>query len=169
MHTQAQGVSQNIHTSIELLLRHEKNANRGVDGDHHCAIHRLVDRRSCRANAEPFSIDAYLKSAQEQYKKDRDAFMAAIRDREMKMRSINATFKAAVDKSALDAKAALTTATTPEQKNAINSTRRAALAAAIVARESAIAALGAMPTPPVEPMRPSHTMMVPEQKGKQKR
>jgi hypothetical protein len=110
-----------------------------------------------------------FKAAQEQYKKDRDAFMAAIRDREMKMRSINATFKAAVDKSALDAKAALATATTPEQKNAINSTRRAALAAAIVARESAIAALGAMPTPPVEPMRPSHTMMVPEQKGKQKR
>jgi hypothetical protein len=116
------------------------------------------------------TIDSY-KVALEQFKKDRDLFMAAMRDREMKMRDINATFKGAVDKATSDAKTALTTATTPEQKNSINTSRRAAIASAVVARESAIGALGAMPTPPVEPQRPvkGAPQGMSDQKGKQKR
>ena len=115
-------------------------------------------------------MDAF-KAAQEQYKKDRDIYIASVRDREMKLRAINATFKNSVDKAATDAKTAMLSATTPEQKNSINSLRRAAIATAIVTRESAIAALGPMPAPPVEPVRPSKTAQqeMNNQKGKQKR
>lgn len=129
------------------------------------------------ASAEPTpspspttSIDSY-KAAQEQFRKDRDIYMAALRDREAKLRAINATFKSAVDKAASDAKSAMSTATTPDQKNSINSARRAAIAAAIVARESAIAALDPIPTPPVEPVKPPKgaPFGMTEQKGKQKR
>ena len=129
------------------------------------------------ASAEPTpspspttSIDSY-KAAQEQFRKDRDLYMAALRDREVKMRVINANFKSAVDKATSDAKSAMSTATTPDQKNSINSARRAAIAAAIVARESAIAALDPIPTPPVEPVKPPKgaPFGMTEQKGKQKR
>lgn len=129
------------------------------------------------ASAEPTSspspttsIDSF-KAAQEHFRKDRDLYMAALRDREMKMRAINTTFKNAVDKAASDAKSAMALATTPDQKNSINSARRAAIAAAIVARESAIAALDPIPTPPVEPVKPpkGSPLGMTEQKGKQRR
>lgn len=112
-----------------------------------------------------------FKAAQEQYKKDRDAYVLVLRDREMKLRVINAAFKSSVDKASYDAKSAMAIATTPEQKNSINAARRAAIAAAIVARENAIAALGVLPTPPVEPVRPTKNspLGMSEQKGKQKR
>ena len=116
------------------------------------------------------TFDSY-KAAQEQYKKDRDAFMAAMRERESKMRDINTLFKAAVDKATSDARTAMSNAATPEQKNAITTARRMAVAAAVVARESAISALVPLPTPPIEPVRPMK--MAPQsnenQKGKQKR
>jgi membrane-bound lytic murein transglycosylase B len=99
------------------------------------------------------SIDSF-RAAQEQYKKERDAYFQAIRDRELKMRVINSNFKVAVDKASTDAKLAMLTATTPEQKNSINTIRRTAVAAAIVARENAIASLAPIPAPPVEPTRP---------------
>ncbi|MEY4020507.1 MAG: hypothetical protein RL484_659 [Actinomycetota bacterium] len=116
------------------------------------------------------SIDSF-KAAQEQYKIDRDAYMNALRDREIKMRAINSTFKFTVDKSTSDAKSAMTTATTPEQKNSITAARRAAIASAIVARESAIAALGPIPTPPLPPQRPSKIAPqgMNDQKDKKKR
>lgn len=129
------------------------------------------------ASAEPTpspspttSIDTY-RAAQEQFRRDRDIFMAALRDREVKMRAINSTFKIAVDKAASDAKSAIATASTPDQKNSINSARRAAIAAAIIARESAIAALDPLPTPPIEPTKPPKgaPFGMTEQKGKQKR
>lgn len=129
------------------------------------------------ASAEPtpspsptISIDAF-KAASEQFRKDRELYMAALRDREMKMRVINTTFKNAVDKAASDAKSAMAIATTPDQKNSINSVRRAAIAAAIVARENAIAALEPIPTPPVEPVKPlkGSPLGMTEQRAKQKR
>jgi hypothetical protein len=116
------------------------------------------------------AIDSF-RGALEQFKKDRDVYEMALRDRDMKMRAINTTFKNSVDKSSSDARTAMNIATTPEQKNAITSARRAAVALAIVTRESSIAALGPLPTPPVEPQRP--TKMSPqgmsEQKDKKKR
>ncbi|QLL23347.1 hypothetical protein DLE03_03040 [Actinobacteria bacterium IMCC25003] len=128
---------------------------------------------SALADATPSPSPTFdsFKAAQEQYKKDRDAFVAALRDREMKMRIINTTFKSAVDKATTDAKTAMALASTPDQKNSINSTRRAAVAAAIVARESAIAALDPIPTPPIEPVKPPKAAPfgMSDQKGKQKR
>jgi len=116
------------------------------------------------------SMDPY-KIAQEQYKKDRDIYMLALQDREMKMRAINTTFKSAIDKSTYDAKSAMLLATTPDQKNAITSARRAAVASAIISRESAIEALEALPLPPVQPQRPAKMSPqgMSEQKDKKKR
>ena len=116
------------------------------------------------------SMDPY-KIAQEQYKKDRDVYMLALQDREMKMRVINTTFKSAIDKSTYDAKSAMLLATTPDQKNAITSARRAAVASAIISRESAIEALEALPLPPVQPQRPAKMSPqgMSEQKDKKKR
>lgn len=114
------------------------------------------------------TADPY-KSAIEQFKRDRDAFATAMRDREIKMREINMTFKTAVDKANQDARNALAAATTPLQKTTITATRRNAIDAAINARDAAIAALGEMPVPPVEPMRPNKQMGGNEPRGKFKR
>jgi hypothetical protein len=112
-----------------------------------------------------------FKALQEQYKKDREAFIQAVKNREQRIREINSAFKASVDKATYEAKTLMATATTPDQKNAISAQRRSAVAAAIVARESAVAALGSLPTPPIEPVRP--TKMAPpgmsDQKAKPKR
>ena len=116
------------------------------------------------------SMDPY-KIAQEQYKKDRDVYMLALQDREMKMRVINSTFKSAIDKSTTDARSAMAIATTPDQKNAITSARRAAVATAIISRESAIEALEPLPLPPVQPQRPAKMSPqgMSEEKDKKKR
>ena len=116
------------------------------------------------------TIDSF-KAAQEQFRKDRELYLLALRDRDLKMRLINATFKSDVDKATSDAKSAMASATTPDQKNAINSTRRNAVAAAIIARENAIAALGPLPMPPQEPVKPlkAEKFGSIDQKGKQKR
>jgi hypothetical protein len=116
------------------------------------------------------TVDSF-KVAQEQYRKDRDAYMVLLRERDLKLRAINTTFKSAIEKAATDAKIALLAATSPDQKNAINSVRRAAITAAIVARESAIAELAPLPAPPLPPMKPAKDSQLgnPGQKGKQKR
>lgn len=112
-----------------------------------------------------------FKVLQEQYKKDREAFLQAVKNREQRMREINSAFKASVDKATYDAKTLMATATTPDQKNAISAQRRNAVAAAIVARESAVEALGPLPTPPAEPVRPNQmaSPSMSQQKTKQKR
>ncbi len=112
-----------------------------------------------------------FKELQEQYKKDRQAFIQAVKNREQRIREINSAFKASVDKATYEAKTLMATATTPDQKNAISSQRRSAIAAAIVARESAVAALGSLPTPPNEPVRPTKmaTPSMSDQKAKPKR
>jgi hypothetical protein len=112
-----------------------------------------------------------FKALQEQYKKDREAFIQAVRNREQRIREINSAFKASVDKATYEAKTLMATATTPDQKNAISAQRRSAVAAAIVARESAVAALGSLPTPPTEPVRPTKmaSPSMSDQKAKPKR
>ena len=52
-----------------------------------------------------------IKNSIDQFKRDRDIYMAAMRDREIKMREINLIFKNSVDKANFDARSALTTAT----------------------------------------------------------
>lgn len=130
-----------------------------------------IGSASADITPSPTATADSFKVAQEQYRKDRDAYMVLLRDRDLKLRAINATFKGAIEKATSDAKIALSAATTPDQKNAINSVRRAAITAAIVARESAIAELAPLPAPPVPPMKPAKDSQLgaPGQKGKQKR
>ena len=66
---------------------------------------------------------------------------------------INETFKATIKKATADAKAALLNATTAEQKLIIMNTLKNARTAAVAIRDAALAALGSMPTPPVEPKK----------------
>lgn len=117
--------------------------------------------------APTISADPY-KAAMDQFKRDRDIYMAAMRDREIKMRDINLLFKGAVDKANLDARNALATATTPLQKSTIAAARRNAIDAAINARDTAIAALGDMPVQPTEPMRQPKQMGLGDSRGKKK-
>lgn len=102
----------------------------------------------------PTSQMELYKLSMEQFKKDRGQFNAALRDRNQKIKSINQSFDAAVRKARQDAKLAMQAAVKPEQKSAVNSTLRSVIAAAIIARESAIEALGEPPVQPTEPARP---------------
>ena len=130
---------------------------------------------STPAHAEPTpsptaTADAY-KTPLEQYKLDRDEYQQALKDRDSRMRVINATFKNSVDKANADARAAMANAITPEQKTSTWSARRNAVALAITLRDAAILALGPMPTPPAKPeissMEKSDHKS--DQKGKAKR
>jgi len=127
------------------------------------------------AHAEPTpspsaTADSY-KSLHEQYKLDRDEFIQAVKDRDFRMRIINAIFKNSVDKANADARAAMANAITPEQKTSTASARRNAIALAITVRDAAILALGPMPTPPVKPEKMSieKAEQKMDQKGKSKR
>jgi len=130
---------------------------------------------STPAHAEPTpsptaTADAY-KTPLEQYKLDRDEYQQALKDRDSRMRVINAIFKNSVDKANADARAAMANALTPEQKTSTSSARRNAIALAITLRDAAILALGPMPTPPVKPEKMSieKAEQKMDQKGKNKR
>ncbi len=99
----------------------------------------------------PSTTAEVYKALQEQYKRERDLYLQAIRDRDNKMRMINLIFKNAVDKATTDARIAMASATTPEQKNSISATRRNAITQAITLRDSMISGIGPMPTPPAKP------------------
>jgi hypothetical protein len=99
-------------------------------------------------------MDLY-KLSMEQFKKDRDQFNAAVRERNQKIKLINQAFDLAVRKARQDSKLAMQAALKPEQKSAVNSNLKNVIAAAIIARESAIEALGEPPVHPTEPARPS--------------
>ena len=94
------------------------------------------------------------RSAQEQFRIDRDNYLTEMRVRSLQIRNINNDFKVACDTAALTFKNAMASARTPDQKNAAIAARKNAISAAIAARDAAIAGLGAEPTPPVEPMKP---------------
>jgi hypothetical protein len=89
----------------------------------------------------------------EQFKKDLDAFNAAMLLRDQKIREINQIFSVAVNKATQDARFAMQVATKPEQKISVTSLKKSAIASAIIARENAIIELGMPPVPPVDPLR----------------
>jgi len=89
----------------------------------------------------------------EQFKKDLDAFNAAMLLRDQKIREINQIFSVAVNKATQDARFAMQVATKPEQKISVTSLKKTAIAAAIIARENAMIDLGAPPVPPMDPLR----------------
>jgi len=120
-------------------------------------------------SAPPTISGNSYKVALEQFKHDREIFIAAMNDRQLKMREINLAFKNSVDKANADSRYAISTATTPLQKSAAVAGRRNAIDVAINARDAAISALGPIPTPPVEPVREEKQQTMNGQGGKSRR
>jgi len=106
----------------------------------------------------PTSQADSFRGLMEQFKKDREEFNMALRERSQKMRQINQAFDTAIKKARQDSKLAMQVALKPEQKSAINSALKSVIAAAVIAREEAIEALGEAPTPPTEPTKPPKGM-----------
>jgi uncharacterized membrane protein len=102
----------------------------------------------------PTSQTDLYKISMEQFKKERELFNIAVRERNQKLKSINQAFDSAIRKARQDSKLAMQSALKPEQKSAINSNLKSVIAAAVIARESAIEALGEPPIQPTEPPRP---------------
>lgn len=109
---------------------------------------------SAYADSTPTPAPESPRSAIEQYRIDRENYLIAVKQRSIAMKNINITFKSACDKATSDFKSAMSVARTPDQKNAASTARKNAISAAIIARDSSIAALGAEPVAPVEPMKP---------------
>jgi hypothetical protein len=103
----------------------------------------------------------------EQFQRDMDAFNAAMQLRDQQIREINQNFNLAINKANQDARSAMQIASKPEQKISVISAKKGAVAAAIIARESAIIALGQPPMPPVDPSRMQKGVL--KQKDKQDR
>lgn len=93
------------------------------------------------------------KISKEQYKKEKDSYIEAIRERDFKFRTINMNFKLAMDKASADYKDAVLEATSPEQKTSARTAYIAARTQAIAKRDLAILNLGPAPVPPAENSR----------------
>jgi len=91
-----------------------------------------------------------FKNSKEKLKYELDAYKAAMQARQEAREEINEVFKATIKKVTSDARIALMTATTAEQKLTIMNSLKNARTEAVAARDAALAALGAMPTPPAE-------------------
>ena len=94
-----------------------------------------------------------FKNAKEKLKYELDAYKAALEARQEAREEINEAFKIAIRKATMDARIALATAATAEQKLAIMNSLKNARTEAVAARDAALAALGSMPTPPAEPKK----------------
>ena len=108
-----------------------------------------------RTKTKP-SAKMVFKNAKEKFKYELDAYKAAMDARKEAREEINEEFKATIKKVTAEAKAALAVATTAEQKLIIMNTLKNARTAAVALRDAALAALGSLPTPPVEPKKPGH-------------
>lgn len=113
----------------------------------------LLSPNTASAEPSPSAAPQAPRSPQDQFRNDRQNFMELMRQRGELIRTININFKNACDKANLDFKNAMASAKTPDQKNAAVNARKTAISNAILERDNAIAALGAEPTPPAEPMR----------------
>ena len=105
-----------------------------------------------RTKTKP-SAKMVFKNAKEKFKYELDAYKAAMDARKEAREDINEEFKATIKKATAEAKAALAVATTAEQKLIIMNTLKNARTAAVALRDAALAALGSLPTPPVEPKK----------------
>ena len=102
-----------------------------------------------RTKSKP-SAKMVFKNAKEKLKYEIDLYKAAIQARQEAREEINEAFKIAIKKVTTEARIALLTATTAEQKLAIMNALKIARTEAVAARDAALAALGSMPTPPAE-------------------
>ena len=102
-----------------------------------------------RTKAKP-SAKMVFKNAKEKLKYEIDAYKAAMQARQEAREEINEVFKNSIRKATTEARIALMTATTAEQKLSIMNSLKNARSEAVAARDAALAALGALPTPPAE-------------------
>jgi hypothetical protein len=114
----------------------------------------LLGPTASYAEPTPAPTNDVQRTPLEQYRFDRDLYLEAIKVRSQQIRSINIVFKESCDKASRDYKLAMSIARTPDQKNLAATVRKNAVSAAIIARDNAIAALGAEPIPPIEPAKP---------------
>lgn len=99
------------------------------------------------------STKMVFKDSKEKYKYELEEYKSALETRQEAREEINKAFKNAIRKASIDARIALATAATAEQKLMIMNTLKNARTEAVAARDAALAALGSMPTPPVEPKK----------------
>ena len=102
-----------------------------------------------RSKSKP-SAKMGFKNAKEKLKYEIDLYKSAMQARQEAREEINEVFKNSIRKATTEARIALMTATTAEQKLAIMNSLKNARSEAVVARDAALAALGALPTPPAE-------------------
>lgn len=112
----------------------------------------LLSALSYPALAEPTPTPTPM-SQMEQFRQDRDLYIAEVRERNQKIRNINQIFNLAVKKARLGSKIAMQAAVNPDEKSRINANLKSAISAAIISRENAIEALGEPPTPPIAPSK----------------
>ena len=146
------GDSQNLH----MMLSHTIAMNKGRNKAAVAALVALsfLSPTTAFADPTPAPTSDSLRTPLEQYRLDRDAFLEALKVRSQQIRLINIEFKESCDKAARDFKMSMSVARTPDQKNNAATIRKNAVSAAIVARDNAIASLGAEPVPPIEPTKP---------------
>jgi len=102
------------------------------------------------SNSKPSSKKMEFKNSFEKFKHENDVYKDSMKAREEAREKINKTFKATIKKINAEAKLALAKATTVEQKMMIMRNLKNARIAAVALRDSALAALGSLPSPPVE-------------------
>ena len=102
-----------------------------------------------RSKSKP-SAKMGFKNAKEKLKYEIDLYKSAMQARQEAREEINEVFKNSIRKATTEARIALMTATTAEQKLAIMNSLKNARSEAVAARDAALAALGALPTPPAE-------------------
>ena len=94
-----------------------------------------------------------FKNEKEKYEYEENEYKSAIEYREEAREKINKKFKKAIKKALANAKIALASATTAEQKLLIMNKLKNARMAAVAIRDAALATLGSLPLPPVEPKK----------------
>jgi ribosome maturation protein Sdo1 len=102
-----------------------------------------------RSKSKP-SAKMGFKNAKEKLKYEIDLYKSALQARQEAREEINEVFKNSIRKATTEARIALMTATTAEQKLSIMNSLKNARSEAVAARDAALAALGALPTPPAE-------------------
>ncbi len=102
-----------------------------------------------RSKSKP-SAKMGFKNAKEKLKYEIDLYKSAMQARQEAREEINEVFKNSIRKATTEARIALMTATTAEQKLSIMNSLKNARSEAVAARDAALAALGTLPTPPAE-------------------
>jgi ribosome maturation protein Sdo1 len=102
-----------------------------------------------RSKSKP-SAKMGFKNAKEKLKYEIDLYKSAMQARQEAREEINEVFKNSIRKATTEARIALMTATSAEQKLTIMNSLKNARSEAVAARDAALAALGALPTPPAE-------------------